>query len=386
MMCHTALLYSDKYFDYCSEGHPYWNIERFSIVFELARSLGWLDENSSLLEIHEPRIATNEELLSFHHQRYIDTLRELSTTGHGSAPEYGLGFGDNPVFKGVHEASSLITGGAIELVDLVAAGKVDHGFGFLNGLHHALPASASGFCYYNDPVIAIKRMLDKGFKRILYIDTDAHHGDGTQLAFYDSKEVLTISFHESGRFLFPGTGDVYETGKGEGTGYSINVPLLPYTTDDIWQKAFDGIVPRIWKAFNPDFVYWQCGADGHYKDPLTRLQLTNNLYRNLAVKIHQMTHETAGGRIVLGGGGGYDPVETAKTWTMILAELAGINLPDTVPQAWIDYCSDKWGVTVEEDYNNKEVKLNEENKGVFNEYIDSLTSEIKEKIFPIHGC
>lgn len=385
-MCHSAFLYSDKYFDYCTEGHPYWNLKRFSIVFELVRSLGWLNEQSSPLEIHEPRVASREELMSFHREQYIETLEKLSKIGQGSAPEYGLSYGDNPIFKGVHEASSLIAGGAIELVDLVASSKVEHGFGFLNGLHHAHPASASGFCYYNDAVIAIKRMLEKGYKRILYIDTDAHHGDGTQAAFYDSKEVLTISFHESGRFLFPGTGDVYETGKGEGIGYSVNFPLLPYTTDDIWQKSFDNVVPQIWKAYNPDFIYWQCGADGHFMDPLTRLQLTNNLYKKLAEEIHQLSHETAGGRIVIGGGGGYDPVETAKTWTIILAEFAGLDLPDILPPAWIDYCQEKWSVRAEGELMNESVKLPEENKSAFNEYTDALITEIKEKIFPIHGC
>ncbi|MHA2295027.1 MAG: acetoin utilization protein AcuC [Candidatus Hodarchaeales archaeon] len=390
-MCPTALLYSDKYFDYCPEQHPYWNLTRFSIVFELVRSLGWLsrDETASLL-IHEPQPASQEQLLSYHHPHYISRLQELSKTGQGHASEYGLGYGDNPVFEGVHEASSLIVGGSIELVDIVAQGKAEHGFAFLGGLHHATSAKASGFCYYNDAVLAIKHMLKLGHERILYLDTDAHHGDGTQKAFYDNPNVLTISLHESGRFLFPGTGDVFETGIDEGEGYSINFPFPPFTTDDLWFRAFEAIVPPIWKAFDPDFVYWQCGVDNHYMDPLTRLQLTNNLYKTIAEIVHRLTHETADGRIVLGGGGGYDPVQTAKAWSIVLAEFSGLDLPETVPESWINYCKEKWNEEVKEkEFMNPQILssqiLNEETQKGFNEYVSVTIEEIKKVIFPKHG-
>ncbi|MFW9996895.1 MAG: acetoin utilization protein AcuC [Candidatus Odinarchaeota archaeon] len=384
-MCLTALLYSENYFEYCPEQHPYWNLTRFKVVFELVRSLGWLEENLPSLLVHEPKPASHEQLLMFHHPLYISKLQELSEDGYGNEPDFGLGFGDNPIFKGVHEASSLIAGGSIGLVDLVDGGKAEHGFAFLGGLHHAHPAKASGFCYYNDAVLAIKHMRELGYERILYIDTDAHHGDGTQEAFYSDPNVLTISIHEDGRFLFPGSGFVFETGAEEGEGYSINIPLPPYTTDEIWLQAFEAIVPPVWKAFNPDFIYWQCGADSHFRDPLTQLQLTNNLYKKVAGLIHQLTHETTGGRIVIGGGGGYDPVQTAKAWTIVLAEFAELNIPETVPTEWIDYCNSQWGIEAEDTFLNPRVELDEEILIKFGRYIETLVEEIKKEIFPVHG-
>jgi len=390
-MCSTAFLYSEKYFDYCpEEQHPYWNRSRFKIVFELVKSLGLLEDNQpskqqkSLL-IHEPQAASREELMTFHSPEYISRLEELGKTGTGGDRSHGLGFGDNPIFKGVHEASSLIAGGSIELVDLVHQKKVDHGFAFLGGLHHAHESKASGFCYYNDAVLAIKRMQKLGYKKILYIDTDAHHGDGTQLAFYDNPDVLTISLHESGRFLFPGTGEIYETGIEEGEGYSINLPFLPFTTDDLWLKAFESIVLPVWESFNPDFVYWQCGSDVHFRDPLTRLQLTNNLSKTVASKIHGLTHELSDGRIVIGGGGGYNPVETAKAWIIILAEFAELDLPDEVPSRWQEYCKELENLEIDEKFMNQQVSLDEENQVHFEKYISMLISELKKLVFPTHG-
>ncbi|MFX1512828.1 MAG: acetoin utilization protein AcuC [Promethearchaeota archaeon] len=383
-MCKTAFMYTDQYLDYCPERHPYWNITRFSIIFELIRTLGWFTHPSIM--VNEPQPATDEMILAYHHPLYVKRLKELSEKGYGEDYQFGLGMGDNPVFKGVHEASALITGGSMQLVDLVHQGEVDHGFAFLGGLHHAHPARASGFCYYNDPVLAIKNMLDLGYQRVLYIDTDCHHGDGTQEAFYDNPNVLTISLHESGRYLFPGTGDTYETGEGEGEGFSVNIPFLPYTTDDLWLQTFEEIVPPLWKAFKPDFVYWQCGADGHYRDPLTRLQLTNILYRSVAQKIHQLSHETTSqGRLILGGGGGYDPVHTAKVWALILAQIAEIDIPKEVPTEWIEYCQEKWKIEVDKPFMDLSLSLDIKDYFQIEIIANEVINEVKERIFPFHG-
>ncbi|MFX0204687.1 MAG: acetoin utilization protein AcuC [Candidatus Hodarchaeota archaeon] len=383
-MCNTAFMYTDKYLDYCPSMHPYWNITRFSIVFELVQTLGWFKHPS--IQVYDPPQATDEEIQVYHHPLYVRKLKELSEKGYGEDYRFGLGMGDNPVFKGVHEASALITGGSMKLVDLVHEGEVAHGFAFLGGLHHAHPARASGFCYYNDPVLAIKKMLDLGYERVLYFDSDCHAGDGTQEAFYDNPNVLTISFHQSGRYLFPGTGDVYEAGDGEGEGFSVNMPFLPYTTDDLWLHAFNEIIPPLWKAFKPDFVYWQCGADSHIHDPLTQLQLTNTLYQQVAQKIHRLIHETPiQGRIILGGGGGYDPVHTAKAWSIILAELAEIDIPTEVPLEWITYCKKEWDIDVEPAFLDSSTSLDIKDFIQAEIVTNETINEVKERIFPFHG-
>jgi len=249
--------------------HPM-NSRRLDIPYQLFRSLNFLDDQ--IVKFFTPEPASENDLIRFHTEKYIKMVKALSKAGDGYYGRYGLGTGDCPVFPEMHEVSQLIVGGALEGVKRIMAGEVDQVFSLMAGLHHAFAERAAGFCYYNDAVIAIKLLQEEyGLERILYIDTDVHHGDGVLGAFYDSKKVLGISIHESPQFLFPGTGLSDEIGEGEGVGYSINMPLFPGTWDEQYKEMFEQIIPCIWESYNPEFVIWQCGADGHFGDVLGHL-------------------------------------------------------------------------------------------------------------------
>jgi acetoin utilization protein AcuC len=174
---------------------------------------------------------------------------------------------------GLWDAAELVAGGSLLAAQVVADGEATRAFHFAGGLHHAMPDRASGFCYVNDAVLAIMRLRERGW-RVAYVDIDAHHGDGVQFAFYGDPNVLTISTHERGDRLFPGTGFVAEMGEGEGRGFSVNLPLQPFTDDAVFAEAFEAVVPSILGAFKPDVLVLQLGIDSHRTDPLTHLALT----------------------------------------------------------------------------------------------------------------
>src|SRR6185312_16954629 len=228
---------------------------------------------------------------------------------------FGLGPGDNPVFRGLWEAARLVAAGSLQAADLVAEGRVARAFHFAGGLHHAMPGRASGFCYVNDAVLAIMRLRERGF-RVAYVDIDAHHGDGVQFAFYDDPNVLTVSTHERGDRLFPGTGFVVEMGEGAGLGYSVNVPLQPLTDDAVYHEAFEAVVPPLVTAFKPDALVIQLGIDSHRTDPLTHLSLTVQGFIQAVRRLLPLAP-----RVVALGGGGYDLANVARAWTAAWAAL-----------------------------------------------------------------
>jgi acetoin utilization protein AcuC len=190
---------------------------------------------------------------------------------------------------------------------------------------------ASGFGVFNDSVIAIRKLVDRGL-RVAYVDIDCHHGDGVQAGFYDTDRVVTISLHESGEWLFPGSGSVSESGAGVGAGYSINIPLAPYIQDELWLNAFDQLVPPLVGAFKPDLVFTQLGIDTHFRDPLTHLQLTTQGFAEAVRRLGVLAGEC--GAWVAVGGGGYDMGAVARAWTMAMAEMAGFALPELVPESY----------------------------------------------------
>jgi len=202
----------------------------------------------------EPREASEEEALSFHTEGYLEILR-LTDTGMWvpNLFAHGLGTGDNPVFPGVYEWGMKVAGASIDCAKELLAGRAEVAFNFSGGLHHAMPARASGFCHINDIVLAINTLLASE-KRVAYVDIDAHHGDGVQHAFYKTNRVLTISIHQSGHTIFPGTGFVDEIGQEDGRGYAVNVPLLPGARDDAFERAFDQVVLPLLDAYDPDIL------------------------------------------------------------------------------------------------------------------------------------
>jgi acetoin utilization protein AcuC len=327
----TALVYAHELSQYLlSPEHPLRPI-RLQHMHDLMQASGLFDlENVSA---PEPRAATRAEIETSHDPDYVSIVEAISRGGIAPAMgEFGLGSSDNPVRTGMYDTTALCVGTVLTASELVTSGKTDIAFAPAGGVHHhAMPAHASGFGVFNDAVIAMNKMVEAGL-RVAYLDIDCHHGDGVQMGHYESDQVLTISIHESGQWLFPGTGYVQEIGSGDGTGYSVNIPLAPYTQDDDWHAAFDAVIPPLVREFKPDVLFTQLGIDTHFQDPLTHLSLTTQGF-NLAVqKLGVLAAEI--GKWVAVGGGGYDLSAVARSWTMAFATMANFDLPAEVPSSF----------------------------------------------------
>lgn len=333
----SNLIYTPRFLDYrLSDAHPLTPV-RLALTFDLIQELGLVAPE----ELVEPAPATREELLLAHDPAYVEVLELAGQTGKPprGAYRFNLGTEDNPVFKGMHEAGSLIVGGTLTAARLVMEGRADHAFNMAGGLHHAMRDKASGFCVYNDISVAIAYLRKAYGARVAYIDTDGHHGDGVQWAFYQDPEVLTISFHESGRYLFPGTGGIDERGDGAGYGYKVNVPFEPYSDDSSWLAAFRALVPLVVRAFRPDIIVSQNGCDGHALDPLTDLCLTTRSLVEVPRMVHELAHEVCRGRWLALGGGGYDAWRVVpRAWTLLWSVIAGRPIPEAIPSPWLE----KW--------------------------------------------
>jgi acetoin utilization protein AcuC len=325
----TAFIYSDEFagFDY-GPGHPLMPF-RLKLTYELIKACNLLASPDPRLV--EPQPARGEDLLTFHTREYADILKASNSGEYpAGAEEYGLGPGDNPVFPGVFDWSRLVAGASLTAADLVDRGEVDVAFNIAGGLHHAMAGHASGFCYINDPVLVIKSLVNRG-RRVAYIDIDAHHGDGVQEAFYDTDRVLTVSLHETGQTIFPGTGFERDSGAGEGKGYCVNAPLPPQTDDELFVQAFTEIVPPLVGAFKPDIVVSQLGADTFRSDPLTHVNATTNGFCRMVAMIKSMAPKW-----VALGGGGYNIANVARAWTLAWAIMNDIDAPDEIPGAFLE--------------------------------------------------
>ncbi|MBE3008672.1 acetoin utilization protein AcuC [Microbispora sp. NEAU-D428] len=318
-------------------GHPLAPV-RVELTMALARDLGVLDgvETTGCVP------ATEDEIALVHNRDYIEAVKNVSKDGRPDL-RYGLGTEDNPAFVGVHEASALVTGASLAAARAVWTGEAEHAVNVAGGLHHAMPGAASGFCVYNDPAVAIAWLLSQGATRIAYVDVDVHHGDGVQTAFYDDPRVLTISLHESPRTLFPGTGFPQETGA-EGT--AVNVALPAGCGDTGWLRAFHAVVPPLLRAFAPQILVTQQGCDSHALDPLAHLMLSLDGQRTAYAALHRLAHETAGGRWIAVGGGGYELVQVVpRAWTHLIAEALGrpVEPSTATPDSWRTYVEERTG-------------------------------------------
>ncbi|WP_300606453.1 acetoin utilization protein AcuC [Trebonia sp.] len=325
-------------------GHPLAPV-RVALTVALAGGLGVLAEPSVTLVSPPP--ATDSELATVHDDDYIAAVRRAGRTLE-AAERFGLGTEDNPVFEGMHEASALVAGATLAAARAVWSGSALHAASISGGLHHAMRRAASGFCVYNDPAIAIKWLLAAGAERVAYVDTDVHHGDGVQAAFYSDPRVLTISLHESPATLFPGTGLPTETGEGAGDGYAVNVALPAGTGDAGWLRAFDAVVPPLLRAFKPAVLVSQHGCDSHRLDPLAHLELSVDGQRAAAVALHDLAHELCDGRWLFTGGGGYALVQVVpRTWTHLLAIGAGAPVDPVIetPVEWRELARSLTGET-----------------------------------------
>lgn len=335
MGCRTALIYGPRYHDYrFNDEHPFDPL-RLRLTVELIEACGLFDAEHRLLP---PRPATDAELATIHSPAYIAAVQ---TAGRGTLPpstaaDFGLGTDDVPIFPGMHQAAALLVGGSLLATELVMRGEVAHAFNLGGGLHHAMRARAAGFCVYNDIAVACRHLVDQHGARVLYIDNDAHHGDGVQELFYDTADVLTVSFHETGRYLFPGTGATHERGRGAGYGYAVNVPLDAFTDDASWLHAFEAIIPALTRAYRPDVIVLQNGCDGHFLDPQTHLHATTRTPERVATLVHNLAHECCDGRLIALGGGGYDIWRVVpRAWTLVWAALGEQAVPEAVPPTWL---------------------------------------------------
>lgn len=331
----SALIYGPEYAAYrFNDEHPFKPL-RLRLTVELIEACGLIDGAHHIVP---PRPATEAELATVHSAPYLAAVR---AAGRGeldaaTAARFGLGTDDVPVFPDMYEAAALVVGGSLRAADLVMAGAVDHAFNIGGGLHHAGRAQASGFCVFNDIAVACRWLVDRHGARVLYVDNDAHHGDGVQDLFYDTDAVLTVSFHETGRYLFPGTGAVTERGRRAGYGYAVNVPLDAFTDDDSWLAGFADLIPALARAYRPDVIVMQNGCDGHALDPLTDLRATTRTVERAARIVHDLAHELCGGRLIALGGGGYDIWRvTPRAWTLVWAALGDQAVPELVPESWL---------------------------------------------------
>lgn len=323
----TAFVCSPDYaqFHY-GEHHPL-KVYRLKLTYELIKAYGGL--NLPQAKVVAAPYASPEEMELFHRRDYLEVLQAAERGEKGLwFYNHGLGPGDNPVFPGIYRWSQLVAGGSLEATRLVLTGEVDCAFHMGGGLHHAMPSRASGFCYVNDAAVAIAYLVKQG-KRVAYVDIDAHHGDGVQWAFYNSDRVLTLSFHETGEMLFPGTGFQQELGEGPGLGYAANVPLPPLCHDEAFLWAFKEVAPPLIKAFRPDIIVTQLGVDSFWDDPLAHLGFTLQGFLEALAEI-----KSWGLPWVALGGGGYKVSNVARAWAAAWGLMNDKNFSGPVPAAF----------------------------------------------------
>ena len=345
---------------------------RLQYTYELLQAYGAFEDPA---EIVKPRQATVEELTTFHTRDYVEAVERFSA-GEGAAEMSRYNFssaGDNPVYPGMFQAATLSTGGSLVAAELVSKGEVKVAFNISGGLHHAAAGHASGFCVFNDPVVAINHLLGQGMK-VAYVDIDSHHGDGVQTAFYGTDQVLTISTHESGQFLFPGTGFVDEIGTGEGRGYAVNVPLFPYTGDETYLWALEQVVLPLVMAFKPDVLVSQLGIDTHFQDPITHLRLSSRAFTGAVSAFAGL-----GLPWVALGGGGYDLEAVARCWTLAYGEMAQRQWPQEIPSSYAESHGEPGLRDAEPEQPNREVR------DQIDGHAQATVEAIKKLIFPFHG-
>ncbi len=373
--------YTDALMNYeFSPEHPL-KPDRLRLTYLLSKDLGLIDK----VQVIEPTAATREELEFFHTPEFIDAVIKC---GKEECTDYrhGLGTMDNPVFPNIYDAAARYVGATVDGIREIMNGA-SNAFVISGGLHHAQRAEASGFCVFNDIVVAIMELQKKMKCRVLYLDIfDAHHGDGVQNAFYRSKDVLTISMHQNGRNFFPGTGFVYEYGAGNATGYSVNIPVIPGASSEELIEVFDEVVVPLFEAYKPDLLVSQLGVDGHYLDPLANLAYSSYGYETVLKGMRDLSNDMCKIGWLALGGGGYHPINVARLWTLFLAIMLDEEIPQRFPDEFKEQCTELGFTDFPEGMRDKtevvqlynprdEVKLD----------LDRVIRRVKEEVFPYHG-
>ncbi len=361
---------------------------RVDLTIRLARELGLLALPN--VTVADAPTAGDDLLGLVHTSAYLEAVRRVSADP--SRPDLGRGLGteDNPVFRGMHEASAKVVGASVQCARTVWEGKAAHGLNICGGLHHAMPDAASGFCVYNDVAAAIAWLLGAGAERVAYVDVDVHHGDGVERIFWDDPRVLTISLHETGTVLFPGTGFPQDCGGRAAEGNAVNVALPPGTGDGAWLRAFDAVVPPLLAEFRPQILVTQHGCDSHFLDPLAHLTLSVDAQQASYTRLHQLAHEHAEGRWVGVGGGGYEVVDVVpRSWTHLIGEAAGrpVDPAVAIPDGWRDHVRSRLGRQAPARMTDGRDAHFAPWSGGFNpaDPIDRAVMATRKAVFPLHG-
>lgn len=373
----TIFLYSNEL-----EKYPYpadfpFKIERALKLRNALKSIGLLG-GTETPEVDFGR-AEPKTVELVHTTRYLEILQSSATGGWDiDALRMGIGGPDTPVFAGMYDYGMLACGATIKGADLVLSGEADVVFNPSGGFHHAMAERAAGFCYINDVAIASLYLADQG-KKVLYLDVDVHHGDGVQQACFDRDDIMTISIHESGRYLFPGTGATEELGQGEGYGYSVNIPLPPETYNGAYMRCFREIVVPLVECYDADVVVFELGADALAGDPLAHLGLTNDVYVKILNYLLKLNKP-----LLMTGGGGYHVENTVRAWSLAWSVVTGAqtSISDmNIGLGGVMLESTDWLGGLQD----RELPVTGEQKNQVDPVIDRTIRQIKELVFPTHG-
>lgn len=375
-MRQAVFIYSTEFEKYLyPPEHPF-NTIRAKRVREIVSSMGLLSGSGRSEVAPEP--AERIVLKKFHTARYLHALK-TAAAGHldVEALQMGIGSQDCPVFKGLYEYSVLAAGGTLTAAKMILSGKADIAFNPSGGYHHAGPELAAGFCYINDVALACIVLAEQK-KRVLYLDVDVHNGDGVANKFYDHSDVLTISLHQNPKTLFPGTGFENEIGTGQGKGYCVNVPLPVGTYDQAYMKAFKAVVLPLTRAYNPDVIVFELGADALAGDPLANLNLTNNVYAEIINYLMSFNKP-----IVATGGGGYNVENTVRAWALAWSIFCGADQGEDMSHAMggVFLESTEWQGGLRD----RELAVTKQQRNAVEPAIEAVVRKIKKTIFPIHG-
>ncbi|MGD9276941.1 MAG: acetoin utilization protein AcuC [Desulfobacterales bacterium] len=370
----AVLVFSDKFHHHSyGPGHPL-KVERLRLTMDLIEEYGIFDTSSPPWV--EAREAGEQDVMLIHSPEYLEVLK---TANSGRVPsqawKYGLGSGDNPLFSGLYDWSLLVTGATLECIRQVLNENREIAFNIAGGLHHAMQHRASGFCYLNDPAIGIAKMVQDGL-RVVYLDVDVHHGDGVEAAFYNTDQVLTVSLHQHGHTLFPGTGFPDDIGQGPGRGYAVNVPLAPGTDDDLYIWVFMELVPPLVHAFDPDILVTQLGVDTLATDPLAGLNLTTDGFSQIVREI-----KSWGLKWVALGGGGYNIMNVARAWTQAWTIMKGVEIPDRLPRDFVNKHRTKLGQNLT--LSDLPIKIKGAVAESARQMASSVVTKTKETVFPL---
>jgi len=388
MASRTRVVWDDDFTRYDFGPHHPMNPIRLDLTARLARALGLFDGPG--MQVAGAGVAADALLATVHDTAYVDAVKVASADPDAADGACGLGTEDDPAFAGMHEASARVVQGSVDAAGQVWRGEVDHAVNFCGGMHHAMRDRASGFCVYNDTAAAAQHLLAAGASKVAYVDVDVHHGDGTQAMFWDDPRVLTISVHQSGHSLFPGTGFADDLGGEAAFGESVNVALPPGTGDAGWLRAVHAVVPPLLRSFKPDFLITQHGCDTHYLDPLAHLAVSLDAQRAVASSLHDLAHEVCEGRWLATGGGGYEVIDVVpRAWAHLtaIAAHAPVDPTTAVPADWAQYVQQRFGRTAparmtdgrEPWWRSWEVGYDPE------DVVDRAIMATRKAVFPLHG-